>query len=87
MDDRRREDVMLAEKIAADLSLIHSFDLHVGDRAHLVRIERSVEANLRDVFQFVHPVSREITQPRFFAFAADAVVKQDRFADGQFGRR
>src|SRR5437588_10799827 len=57
MNNWRSEDVMLAEKITADLSLIQSFDLDVRDGAHLGRIERSVEANLGNVFQFVHPIS------------------------------
>src|SRR5882724_3241070 len=86
VDNRCRKDVMFAEKIAADLSLIESFDLHVGNCAHLVRIEGSVEANLRHIFQFVHPIARKIAQPRFLAFAADAVMKQKRFTDGQLGR-
>src|SRR5437016_8675383 len=77
---------MLAEKVAADLSLIESFDLDVGNCAHLVRIEGSVEANLGHTFQFVHPVAREITQSGFLAFATDAVMKQKRFTDCQLGR-
>ena len=39
VNDGRREDMMLAEEIAADLSLIQSFNLHVRDGAHLARIE------------------------------------------------
>src|SRR5438067_13922304 len=37
--DWRREDMMLAEKVAADLSLIQSFNLDVRDGAHLAGIE------------------------------------------------
>src|SRR5205085_7328833 len=39
VNDWRCEDVMLAEKVAADLCLIRSFNLDVGDGAHLARIE------------------------------------------------
>src|SRR2546430_262584 len=48
--DRCCENMVLTEKIAADLALIQAFDLHVRDGAHLVRIERSVEAHLRQRF-------------------------------------
>ena len=77
MNDRRGEDPVLIEEVAANLSLIQSLNLHVRDGAHLARLERSVEANLWDRFQFVHPISRQKPQPCFFPFAADAVVKQD----------
>ena len=86
MDDRRREDAMLAEQITPNLWLIQAFDLYVGDGAHLRRIERSIEANFGNVFELIHPVSREIAQPCLLSPATDAVVKQHRFTDGQFRR-
>src|ERR1041384_5032023 len=39
VNDWRREDVMLTKEVAADLSLIQSFNLDVRDGAHLARIE------------------------------------------------
>ena len=39
VNDRRREDVMLTEEVAADLSLIQSFNLDVRNGAHLAGIE------------------------------------------------
>src|SRR5205814_4093227 len=86
VNDRRRKDVMLTEEIAANLSLLEPFDLNIGNGAHLRRIERSVEADLRNALELIHPVPRQITQPRFLAFAADAVVKQQRFANSQLRR-
>ena len=46
-----------------------------------------LKPNFRHVFQTVHPVARQIPQPRFFAFAADAVVKQQRLANREPRRR
>src|SRR5205814_8523094 len=39
VNDWRCEDMMLAEEVAADLSLIQSFNLDIGDSAHLTGIE------------------------------------------------
>src|SRR5882672_3901078 len=86
MNNRRRKDLVLTEKVTPDLARINAFDLHVGDGAHLLGIKRGVEANLRNVFETIHPIARKITQARFFALAADAVVKEYRFADGQLRR-
>src|SRR5207247_10649714 len=83
MNDWRREDVMLTEQIAANLPLFEPFDLHVRDGAHLRGIERSIETDFRNVLELIHPISRQITQPRFFAFAADAVVEQHGFSNSQ----
>ena len=86
MKNRRGEDAVLVEKIAADFVLIDSFDLHVGDGAGLQRIERGIEAYLRQVFQAVHPVTRKLPEACFLALAANAVMKQQCFANGQLGR-
>src|SRR5262245_20668452 len=59
MHNWRGEDAMFAEQVAGDLSRIDSFDLHVGNRAHLVRIEGSVEANFGDILQLIHPIARQ----------------------------
>src|SRR5213078_3416215 len=84
--DSGREYVMLAEEVAADGAGVGSFDMYVRNGARLVGIKRSVEADVGHVFQTIHPIARKVTQPRFLALTANAVVKQQRFADGQPGR-
>jgi hypothetical protein len=42
---------------------------------------------LGHVLEPVHPTALKVTQPRFLAFAADAVVKEARLTDGQLDRR
>lgn len=86
VNNRGSEDSVLIEEIAANLSLVEALDLDVRDRAHLLWIERCIEADLRNVFKLVHPVSRQVSQARFLALPADAVVKQNRLANGQSGR-
>src|SRR5437763_13031671 len=54
--DRRGENMVLTEKVAADLALIQAFDLYVRDVAHLIWIERSDVVILWQRFLFVYPV-------------------------------
>src|SRR5689334_5049227 len=87
MQDRRREDMMLVEEVTADRVRIDPFDIHVRDRTRLIRLERSIESNLRNVLQTIHPVTRQVTQPRLFALAADAVMEEQRLSDREPRRR
>ena len=83
----RHEDVLFIEQILSNDFGVGSFDLNVGDGARLIRVKRSVETNLGHILEPVHPVTGQVTQPRFFAFATNGVVKQQRLANGQFYRR
>src|SRR5262249_7825496 len=55
--DRCRENAMLVEEITADRRRIYILNVHVRDRARLVRIEGSVESDPGNVFQTIHPVT------------------------------
>src|SRR5205085_11925352 len=87
MHDRRRKNPMLTEQIIADCTRINSLNIHVRNRTRLLRIERSVETNLRYLLQTVHPVTREISESRLLPFAAYAVMKQQRLTNRQSRRR
>src|SRR5688572_7501879 len=78
--DRRREDLVLSHQIAAQCDRINTFDLEIRYRTRLSRIERSIEPDLRNTFQIVHPVSRQVAKPFFLSLAADRVMKEDRLA-------
>ena len=58
VNDRRRINLVFRHQKRADLHGIDAFDLEIGDRARLIFVERRVETNLRNIFQFVHPVTR-----------------------------
>src|SRR6185437_1934543 len=57
VNDGRGEDPVLVEEVAADFPLIETFDLHIRDSAHLLRIERGVKADFGDAFEPIHPVT------------------------------
>lgn len=59
--DRHGENVMLVEQIFRNRFGISAVDVHISDRARLVRVERGVEPNFGYVFEPVHPVAREMT--------------------------
>ena len=44
--------------------------------ARLLRVKGSIKPHLRHIFEPVHPVAREIPEPRLFSFTADAIVKK-----------
>jgi len=86
VQDRDCKDAVFVEQVFRHRFRIGGVDVHVSDRARLIWIERRVEPDLGHVFEPVHPVTGEVAQPRFLAFAADAVVKKERFADGELWR-
>src|SRR5437868_7638441 len=57
VNDGGYEDVMFVEQILTNCLRVGSFDLDVGDGARLIRLERSVEANLGHIFEPVHPIA------------------------------
>src|SRR5829696_597040 len=85
--NRRREHAVLVEEITPDRRRIYTLDIHVCDRARLPWIERRVETDFRQVFQTVHPVTRQVSESRLLALSADAVVKQQGFAYSEPRRR
>ncbi len=84
--DRRGENVVFVEQIFHYSFGIGAVDVNVSYRARLIWIERSVEANFGHLLEPVHPVTGQVAQPRFLAFAADPIVKEERFTDGELRR-
>ena len=82
MNDRRRKDVVFVEKILHHLFRFGSFNVHVRDGAGLFWIKGSIEVNLWHLLEPVHPVARQVTQARFFALCAEALVKEERLPYG-----
>jgi hypothetical protein len=74
--DRDGEDVVFVKEVFRDRFGIGAVDVDVGDGAGLFVVERGVEPNLGNVFEFVHPITRQESEPGFFAFGADRIVKQ-----------
>ncbi len=79
--------MVFAEKIAPHCRRVSTFNMHVGNCAGLSGVKRCVEADLRHVFEAVHPVARKEPEPRFFPFAADTIVEEHRLSDRKLRRR
>src|ERR1044072_998441 len=86
VDDRRRENAMFVEKITADRGRFNHCDIHICDRTRLVGIERRIETDFRHILETIHPVTRQVPEPCFLSFAAEAVVKQQCFTNREPGR-
>src|SRR5215207_5732699 len=83
VDDGRGEDFVAAHEVVADGDGVGAFDVDVGEGAGLPVVEGGVEADVRLALQLVHPVAREQPEARLLALGADALVEEERLADGQ----
>src|SRR5215207_10383699 len=83
VDDVRGEDFVAAHEVVAEGDRVCARDFDVGERAGLAVVEGGVEADVRFALELIHPVAGEQAQARLLALGADALVEEERLADGQ----
>src|SRR5215207_6969641 len=83
VDDVRGEDFVAAHEVVAEGDRVCARDFDVGERAGLAVVEGGVEADVRFALELIHPVAGEQPEPRLLALGADALVEEERLADGE----